>query len=124
MDGNNSGKVIYCSQCGKPNYPEANFCSRCGKNLNENFNSGDQASGTGYDSGYQNQQEQGTYYNYSNDSFHNNYYNNYYDTGQTNDYYWNYAGFWRRFAAIIIDSMILGLVSVLLDLVLYDPPER
>ncbi|HHW31277.1 MAG TPA: zinc-ribbon domain-containing protein [Clostridiaceae bacterium] len=107
MDVNNSEKVIYCSKCGKPNYPEANFCSRCGNNLNANFNSEEQS----FNSSYQAQQRMY-------DNYYDNYYGNknYYDNAP-NGYYRIYAGFWKRFAASLIDGIILGLADALIGFV-------
>jgi len=114
MDGNNSGKVIYCSKCGKPNYPEANFCSGCGNNLNAGFNSEERP----FNSSYQAQHK-----------MYDNYYNNYYDNKDSYDNaptgnYRIYAGFWRRFVALLIDGIILSLAGVLIGFVFGEPPGR
>lgn len=91
-------KYIFCPKCGCKNTAGNTYCTNCGTDLVNYKNNSENS----YKSDYNNAQNQGQYTNYnSNDYNYNN--NSGYGYGQS-----MYAGFWLRFVAFIIDSLILS----------------
>jgi uncharacterized RDD family membrane protein YckC len=75
---------MYCRTCGAPNDVDARFCTKCGNNINGTNGIGEAAQSAR---------------------------NIYQAAGSTGV---AYAGFWRRFAAYIIDSIILAVGGALI----------
>lgn len=91
----NEDSTVYCVSCGSANNSKATFCSVCGYRLNE-F-----SSKKAYEA---NQQHRSNSTYGSNQSYDNvqGYQSPCYEGGR-----YNYAGFWKRFAAALLDGFIL-----------------
>lgn len=142
---------MFCGNCGAKLKDDAKFCSECGSNVNmnaekSNTNYVQEEPGNGgsqvpppppgfteekqyteynnYNTTINNsfQQENNTPYNHSN---YNNSWQNYNNAGG-NRYYYNsetvtYAGFWRRFFAMIIDNIFLTVIFSIINIMIITP---
>lgn len=84
---------MYCRKCGTWCEDSAVFCTQCGETLGEK---------TTKEDGYHEAAADANV-NYTND-YHTNYEGGYSSMN-------TYAGFWKRFLAIVIDGIILGIVN-------------
>lgn len=141
---------MFCVNCGAKLKDDAKFCSECGSNINSNAekintnyvtkessnNGGSQVPPPS--PGFTEEKQYTEYNNYSNtinNGFQqrshtqytdSNYYKPEQNYNNTNRYYNNseivkYAGFWRRFFAMIIDNIFLSVVFSVINLVIITP---
>ncbi|MDP4146398.1 MAG: RDD family protein [Bacillota bacterium] len=103
---------MFCSKCGQQNDDESIYCVKCGERLPHN--AGYHRNQGGQQAQYQQQsqyEQWGQAHNTNQQQYNQMYYQQQY-RGTI------YAGFWRRFAARLIDQLLLGIISYVFTVII------